>query len=112
MNKIVEVDTVGADVIHSWAVPQFGVKMDAVPGRINHTWFKATETGTYYGQCSELCGIQHAYMPIKVHAVTPEEFDAWVKQAQGKFDKAPEAGAENAPTTPATSQVAQVQPAN
>ena len=61
VNKVVEVDTTGADVIHSWAMPQMGVKMDAVPGRLNHTWFKATQTGTFYGQCSELCGARHAY---------------------------------------------------
>jgi cytochrome c oxidase subunit II len=100
------------DVIHSWTVPSFGIKHDATPGRVNESWFNIDKPGIYYGQCSELCGIQHAYMPIKVHAVPPEEFDAWVKQAQGKFDKAPEAGAENTPATPATSQVAQVQPAN
>ncbi len=110
--KNIRVQISTEDVIHSWTVPSFGIKHDATPGRVNESWFNIEKPGIYYGQCSELCGIQHAYMPIKVHAVSPEEFDAWVKQAQGKFDKAPEAGAENAPTTPATSQVAQVQPAN
>ncbi|MES1152992.1 MAG: cytochrome c oxidase subunit II [Dongia sp.] len=112
IHKNIRIQITAEDVIHSWTIPSFGVKHDAVPGRINESWFNIEKPGIYYGQCSELCGIQHAYMPIKVRAVTPEEFDAWVKEAQGKFDKAPEAGAENAPTTPATSQVAQVQPAN
>ena len=110
--KNIRVQISTEDVIHSWTVPSFGIKHDATPGRVNESWFNIDKPGIYYGQCSELCGIQHAYMPIKVHAVTPEEFDAWVKAAQGKFDKAPEAGAENTPSTPATSQVAQVQPAN
>lgn len=112
VGKNIRIQITSDDVIHSWTIPSFGVKHDAVPGRINESWFNIEKPGIYYGQCSELCGIQHAYMPIKVRAVSPEEFDAWVKEAQGKFDKAPEAGAENAPTTPATSQVAQVQPAN
>lgn len=85
VNKVVEVDTTGADVIHSWAVPQFGVKMDAVPGRINRTWFKATQTGTYYGECSELCGANHAFMPIEVKVVTEDQFNAWIVQAKKKF---------------------------
>jgi cytochrome c oxidase subunit II len=82
VNKVVEIVTTGADVIHSWAVPQFGVKMDAVPGRLNHTWFKATETGVFYGQCSELCGAKHAYMPIEVHVVTDAEYAAWLAAAK------------------------------
>jgi cytochrome c oxidase subunit 2 len=85
VNKVVEVDTAGADVIHSWAIPQFGVKMDAVPGRINHTWFKATQTGTYYGECSELCGARHAYMPIEVKVVSDAEYTAWLATAKKKF---------------------------
>jgi cytochrome c oxidase subunit 2 len=85
VNKVVEVDTTGADVIHSWAVPQFGVKMDAVPGRINHTWFKATRTGTFYGECSELCGARHAFMPIEVKVVTGAEYAAWLATAKKKF---------------------------
>ena len=110
--KNIRIQITSEDVIHSWTIPSFGIKHDAVPGRINESWFNIDRPGIYYGQCSEPCGIQHAYMPIKVRAVSPEEFDAWVKEAQGKFDKAPEAGAENAPAAPATSQVAQVQPAN
>jgi cytochrome c oxidase subunit 2 len=85
VNKVVEVETTGADVIHSWAVPAFGVKMDAVPGRINHTWFKATKIGTYYGECSELCGARHAFMPIEVHVVSDADYAAWLAQAKTKF---------------------------
>jgi cytochrome c oxidase subunit II len=85
VNKVVEVDTTGADVIHSWSVPAFGVKMDAVPGRINRTWFKATQLGTYYGQCSQLCGANHAFMPIEVKVVTQPEFDAWLAKAKKKY---------------------------
>ncbi|HEY5337637.1 MAG TPA: hypothetical protein VIJ85_05510, partial [Rhizomicrobium sp.] len=80
-----EVETTGADVIHSWAVPQFGVKMDAVPGRINHTWFKATKMGTFYGECSELCGAHHAFMPIEVHVVSEADYAAWIVAAKKKF---------------------------
>lgn len=68
----------GSDVIHSWAVPALGVKKDAVPGRLNETWLRITRPGVYYGQCSELCGQGHGFMPIKVHAVTKPEFAAWV----------------------------------
>ncbi|HVV26811.1 MAG TPA: cytochrome c oxidase subunit II [Rhizomicrobium sp.] len=85
VNKVVEVETTGADVIHSWAMPQMGVKMDAVPGRLNHTWFKATQTGVYYGQCSELCGARHAYMPIELHVVSDAEYAAWLASAKKKF---------------------------
>jgi cytochrome c oxidase subunit 2 len=85
VGKVVEVDTTGADVIHSWALPQMGVKMDAVPGRINRTWFKADRTGVYYGQCSELCGARHAYMPIEVHVVTDAEYAEWLASAKKKF---------------------------
>lgn len=73
------------DVIHSWAMPSFGVKLDAVPGRINETWTRIDREGVYYGQCSELCGVRHGYMPIKVRAVSKEEFTAWVAQAQEEF---------------------------
>jgi cytochrome c oxidase subunit 2 len=113
IHKNIRVQVTAEDVIHSWTVPSFGVKQDGEPGRINEIWFNIDTPGIYYGQCSELCGIQHGYMPIKVHAVTPEEFDAWVKQAQGKFDKAE---SDNAPAPgAAANQVAsasQVQPAN
>ena len=72
-------------VIHSWAMPAFGVKRDAVPGRLNETWFKVEKEGTYYGQCSELCGANHAYMPIAVKVVSAEAFQAWVAQAREEF---------------------------
>jgi cytochrome c oxidase subunit 2 len=85
VNKVVRVLTTGADVIHSWAVPAFGVKMDAIPGRLNETWFKATAEGTYYGQCSELCGARHAYMPIEVKVVSEDAFNAWLATAKKKF---------------------------
>src|ERR1700684_115139 len=74
VNKVVRVQTTGADVIHSFAVPAFGIKIDAIPGRLNETWFKATKTGMFYGQCSELCGKDHAFMPIAVKVVRSEEF--------------------------------------
>ncbi|MCE9648183.1 MAG: cytochrome c oxidase subunit II [Parvibaculum sp.] len=82
VDTTVRVIVTGADVIHSWAVPAFGVKVDAVPGRLNETWFKATKVGTYYGQCSELCGQGHAFMPIEVHVVSKEEFAAWVEKTK------------------------------
>ncbi len=85
VNKVIEVETTGADVIHAFAVPQFGVKIDAVPGRINHTWFKATQTGLYYGQCSELCGARHAYMPIAVKVVSDAEYTAWLADSKAKY---------------------------
>jgi cytochrome c oxidase subunit 2 len=85
VNKVVQIDTTGADVIHSWAIPQFGVKMDAVPGRINHTWFKATQIGTFYGECSELCGARHAFMPIEVHVVSDADYAKWIAGAKKKF---------------------------
>ncbi|NUS19151.1 MAG: cytochrome c oxidase subunit II [Mesorhizobium sp.] len=74
VNKVIRVQTTGADVIHAFAVPAFGVKIDAIPGRLNETWFKATKTGMYYGQCSELCGKDHAFMPIAVRVVSDQEF--------------------------------------
>jgi cytochrome c oxidase subunit 2 len=75
----------GADVIHSFSVPSFGIKIDAVPGRINETWFKAEREGMYYGQCSELCGKDHAFMPIAVRVVNDTDFAAWVEQAKKNF---------------------------
>jgi cytochrome c oxidase subunit 2 len=85
VNKVVRVEVTGADVIHSWAVPSFGVKIDAIPGRLNETWFKATREGMYYGQCSELCGRDHAFMPIAVRVVSEQEFQAWLADAKKKF---------------------------
>jgi len=77
-----------ADVIHAWTIPSFGVKVDAIPGRLNETWFNVEEPGTYFGQCSELCGMNHAYMPIVVEAVPQDEYDAWVEEqvAKGRGD--------------------------
>lgn len=74
-----------ADVIHSWAVPAFGVKMDAMPGHLNETWFKAEVEGVFYGQCSEICGTGHGYMPIAIEVVSQERFKAWIEQAKLKF---------------------------
>ena len=85
VNKVVRVETTGADVIHSFAVPAFGIKIDAIPGRLNETWFQATKTGMYYGQCSELCGKDHAYMPIAVRVVTDQEFATWIEAAKKKY---------------------------
>ncbi len=82
VNKVVRLQITAADVIHSWALPALGVKMDAVPGRLNEAWFKAEREGTFYGQCSEICGIKHAFMPIEVKVVSQAEFDAWVSQQQ------------------------------
>ena len=89
VNKVVKVLITANDVLHAWALPSFGVKRDAVPGRINETWFKAEKVGTYYGQCSELCGIQHAFMPITVRVVTDEEYAIWLADAKMKFAKEP-----------------------
>ena len=75
VNKVVRVQTTGADVIHSFAVPAFGIKIDAIPGRLNETWFKANRNGIYYGQCSELCGKDHAFMPIAVRVVNDQAYD-------------------------------------
>jgi cytochrome c oxidase subunit II len=85
VNKVVRVQTTGADVIHAFAVPSFGIKIDSIPGRLNETWFKATKVGMYYGQCSELCGKDHAFMPIAVRVVTDQEFASWVEAAKKKY---------------------------
>jgi len=85
VNKVVKVLTTGADVIHSFAVPAFGIKIDAIPGRVNETWFKAEREGIYYGQCSELCGRDHACMPLAVHVVSEQAYNTWLDQAKKKF---------------------------
>ena len=95
VNKVVHVLVTGADVIHSFTVPSFGIKIDAVPGRINDTWFKATIQGTFHGQCSELCGKDHAFMPITVRVTDDKGFAAWAAQAKQKYA----AGASAPPTT-------------
>jgi cytochrome c oxidase subunit II len=92
VGKKIRVQMTGGDVIHSWAMPNFGVKMDAVPGHLNETWFQADIEGTYYGQCSELCGVNHGFMPITVHVVSQEEYEAWLAKAKDRFaayDNAP-----------------------
>ena len=85
VNKIVHVLTTGSDVIHAFAVPAFGIKIDAIPGRINETWFKAEREGKYYGQCSELCGKDHAFMPIVVRVVNEKDYSAWLEDAKKKY---------------------------
>ena len=87
VNKVVKVLITANDVLHAWALPSFGVKRDAIPGRINETWFKAEKVGTYYGQCSELCGIKHAFMPITVKVVSDEDYQEWLSEARVKFAK-------------------------
>jgi cytochrome c oxidase subunit II len=88
VNKVIRVQVTGADVIHSFAVPAFGIKIDAIPGRLNETWFKAEKTGMYYGECSQLCGKDHAFMPIAIKVVTDQEFTAWIADAKKKFASA------------------------
>lgn len=85
VDTTVRVVVTAADVLHAFAMPAFGLKIDAVPGRLNETWFRAEETGTYYGQCSELCGIRHAFMPIRIEVVSKDEFAAWVKEAEAEY---------------------------
>lgn len=99
VGKVVRVQVTGADVIHSFAVPSFGVKMDAIPGRLNETWFKAEREGMYYGQCSELCGRDHAFMPIAVRVVSEQAFTAWAEDAKKKF-------AAGSPPVPSSAPVA------
>lgn len=77
----VRMEVTASDVIHNWAMPAFGIKMDAIPGRLNETWFSVEDTGIYFGQCSEICGLRHSFMPIEVHVVPIEVFDAWVEAA-------------------------------
>ena len=85
VNKVVRMQITGADVMHNFAVPSFGVRLDAIPGRLNETWFKAEREGIYYGQCSELCGNGHPYMPINVRVVSESAYAAWLAQAKQKF---------------------------
>ena len=90
VNKVVRVYTTGADVIHAFKVPSFGVMIDAIPGRLNETWFKATREGVYYGQCSELCGKDHAFMPIAVRVVSEQAYAAWIEDAKKKYARTDE----------------------
>ncbi len=121
VGKNIRIQVTATDVIHSWTIPSFGIKHDGIPGRVNESWFNIKTPGIYYGQCSELCGNDHAYMPIKVRAVSPEDFDKWVAEAQAKFDKVEAPAASNLPApAPAKTDVAvnavqtnaQLQPSN
>lgn len=90
VNKVVKVLITANDVIHAWAVPSFGVQKSANPGRINETWFKADKEGIYYGQCMQLCGSRHSFMPIVVQVMSEQKYQEWLKQAKIKFAKYPE----------------------
>jgi cytochrome c oxidase subunit 2 len=85
VGKVIEVDVTSQDVIHSFSVPSFGVKIDAIPGRLNKTWFKADQIGMFYGQCSNICGIDHAFMPINVRVVSQADYEAWLVEAKKQF---------------------------
>jgi cytochrome c oxidase subunit 2 len=101
VGKVIHLLITGADVIHSFSVPAFGVKLDAVPGRTNDTWFNANQPGTFYGQCSQLCGTDHSFMPIEVRVLSQADFDAWVASKAPK----PPPAATNAPATPAAAPI-------
>jgi cytochrome c oxidase subunit 2 len=87
----VRVIVTATDVIHNWAIPAFGMKMDAIPGRLNEAWFRADKTGIFYGQCSELCGQRHAFMPIAVRVVSEADYAEWLEKAKQEFASAPAA---------------------
>jgi cytochrome c oxidase subunit 2 len=110
VNQVVRVLVTGADVIHAFAVPSFGIITDAVPGRVNETWFKVEKEGTYYGQCRELCGVDHAFMPIEVKVVSQADFDAWVatkaKPEPAAATPPPSASAATAPAASAAAKPA------
>ncbi|MCA0919496.1 cytochrome c oxidase subunit II [Pseudooceanicola nanhaiensis] len=89
VGKVIVMDVTGADVIHSWTIPAFGVKQDAVPGRLAQLWFKAEKEGVYFGQCSELCGKDHAYMPITVKVVSEEAYEEWLTGAKEEYAGVP-----------------------
>jgi len=101
VDTIIEVQITATDVLHSWAVPSFGVKTDAVPGKLNDTWFKVEQPGVYYGQCSELCGNGHGFMPIMVQALSKADFDKWTADAKKKFAKVDDSGAAQVAAVPA-----------
>ena len=92
VGKNVVVQVKANDVIHDWAVPSFGIKLDAVPGRLQTTWFRAEREGRYYGQCSELCGRNHAFMPIAVHVVSEQEFNDWLAKTKAASASQDEGG--------------------
>ncbi len=97
VNRNIHILVTASDVLHNWTIPAFGVKVDAVPGRIIRTWFRAEKKGVYYGQCSELCGQKHAYMPIAVRVVSDGEFASWLEKAKKKFASIPTGGGDDAP---------------
>jgi cytochrome c oxidase subunit II len=85
VDKVIELDVTSQDVIHSFSVPSFGVKIDAIPGRLNKYWFKAEHEGIFYGQCSNICGIDHAFMPINVRVMSQPDYEAWLVEAKKQF---------------------------
>jgi cytochrome c oxidase subunit II len=101
VHTVIQVLVTSTDVIHSWFVPEFGVQEYGVPGRVNESWFNIERPGIYYGQCNQLCGINHAYMPIEIHAVSKQDFQNWLQTAKQKFAAgAPQNGLRLAATTP------------
>jgi cytochrome c oxidase subunit II len=106
VNKVVHILVTSSDVIHSWTIPSFGVKIDGIPGRVSRTWFKSEKTGVFYGQCSELCGSRHAFMPIAVRVVSEQDFAAWVETAKKKF-----AATDPSPTLPKAAEAETAAPA-
>ena len=103
----VRMQVTASDVIHNWAVPAFGNKLDAIPGRLNETWFKVDKPGIYYGMCSELCGIRHAFMPIEVRVLPQADFDRWLEDARAEFAAAPEFENDGKTRTAAVSRAVQ-----
>ncbi len=85
VGRVVKIQVTASDVLHAFAMPSFGLKIDAVPGRLNETWFVAEREGVYYGQCSELCGARHAFMPIAIRVVSDAEYATWLADAQSRF---------------------------
>ena len=90
VGAVVRMQVTGSDVLHAWKIPAFGVHVDAVPGRLNETWYKVEKEGIYFGQCSELCGLNHSYMPIVVKAVSKDRYENWLKKAYGEFSQFPQ----------------------
>lgn len=101
VGKVVEFDVVSQDVIHSFSVPSFGIKIDAIPGRLNKTWARAEKVGVFYGQCSNICGKDHAYMPIEVHVLSEADFAKWLVDAKAQFARADGNGVDLAVADPA-----------
>lgn len=102
MNQNIRLLVTAEDVLHSWALPAFGVKLDAVPGRVNETWMRIEKEGMYYGQCSELCGARHGFMPIAIKAVSMEEYKAWLVKAKEEFASNSHTNIKVAAATPVT----------